>query len=223
MSTILQFPKNLRPGAKRDRETHFTSWGGTGPICQAVRKPVKYATSVRTEVTCKRCLATLDVYERGREHIEAMVSTPDVRNVEDSYTPADAAPIEAAMLRAMLKCLRNAGFVPVDVWDGESYVYGGKGAKPGSKAKPARVLTVREVIDPIYTTSDKCTLHFAPDYDLGAWGELGLLITRGGGLECVYDWHVHREGPFERFTAAVERLCDAVGKGDIVVTIETRE
>ena len=136
-----------------------------------------------------------------------MTSRTDNKRV---YVPEHGAPMEHAIVRALLKTLDEAGFVPVAVWDGEEYVavWSGDDYEPrGSDGnlKLWRALTDREALDVVFATSD-CTLHFAPTGKLEPWGNHGVYLVVGNGEDIISNTHMHRGAWDNALEALSEKL-----------------
>ncbi len=85
----------------------------------------------------------------------------------------------------------KAGFVPVTVWDGGTYEP--QGECHGRNVVP-RQLSAAEVIEAVFAV-DESTIHFAPAYDLEAWGGLGVFCVGGNGRDFIGDAHVGAKYP----------------------------
>ena len=103
--------------------------------------------------------------------------------------------LEHAIVHALIAELATAGFVPVQVWDGEEYV---------------AACDAQAVIEAVFAVDDTPTIHFAPAADPSAWGKLGVMVAPGNGQDLIVDYHCGDAS----FSAAIDRVCDRISEAD---------
>lgn len=94
--------------------------------------------------------------------------------------------VEKRIITALIEACELAGFVPVKFWDsGEYQDVTWKANSVGPTAEQQRIESSITCVDSV----DEGTLHFAPKSDLGAWGQRGVLLILGNGIDIISDWH----------------------------------
>jgi hypothetical protein len=127
--------------------------------------------------------------------------------------------LEIAIVCLLIDELREGGYVPVAVWDGDGYNYSPKtsaGAKRNKHGCMPVEMSVAEVLDVVFGV-DNSTIHFAPAACLDDWGDFGVAIVGGNGVDCIVDHHVHRGCPWERI---LNNLGDALISGRYTLTMK---
>lgn len=101
--------------------------------------------------------------------------------------------VERRLVRQIVRECKKAGFVPVKVWDDGDYV-------------PAT--NEAAVLEAVFSVSVS-TIHFAPKDNLKRWGNLGVMIVCGNGVDCISDWHCGNE-EFDKAVTHVTRLSEEI-------------
>jgi hypothetical protein len=136
--------------------------------------------------------------------------------------------IERVIILALLKNMREAGYEPAAVWDGEEYVMavGEAGeyrsfpaeprllsSQPTKTTAPATIM--RPLSDAIALRAiesvDESTLHFC-HRNARTWGNRGVSLILGNGVDVVCDYHSATGEPFGE---VVDAIADRIDKGQL--------
>lgn len=111
--------------------------------------------------------------------------------------------IERLIILELIAKLSTDGYKPVAVWDGYEYTGAemiGSAATLG-EAPPA--MTAKQVLAAVDST-DTSTIHFTQQYST-AWGNRGVFVVLGNGVDVISDYHVARGEPFGIIVDTVSR------------------
>lgn len=131
--------------------------------------------------------------------------------------------IERVIIKALLRDMREEGYLPAAVWDGGAYVmaHGSfdensprfhSSQSPDTDAPDLIVnpMTDEQVLEAIDSV-DESTLHFTRR-NSREWGNRGVLLILGNGEDVISDYHVANG---ESFGSVIDHLYTQLEAGDI--------